>query len=139
MKVQIRHLTPAQWADISEMAHKVVFEKKKEASFDRIDYALMAVDEEGGCLGYLTARDLNRENVYWQFGGAFPSVRGTASSWTTFQAALEWTKSQGYKRISMYIENTNAVFLKFALKAGFLITGLKTVGQQILLEHALEL
>lgn len=53
-------------------------------------------------------------------------------------AAKEFCEKD-YKRITTYIENKNTPMLKFAMKIGFRITGIRNYKNEILLEHLLEL
>ena len=136
--MRIERATPHQWASLSEDAHLAVFGTLKPATFDRIDYALLAVDSQQKPLAYLTARETDHETVYWQFGGSFPGARGTPQSYRAFQAFLRYTKEAGYKRVTCLVENTNTVFLKFVMKAGFLIQGVRMFKSTVLVEHMLE-
>lgn len=131
-------LGPDEWKHLSENAHLVVFGKSKPAAFDRIDYALLCADEAGTPKGYLTARELDHESVYWQFGGAFPGVEKSLLAWRIYSSFVEFEKTAGRKRIMTYVENSNVGYLKMAMKAGFRIIGTRCVGGTVLLEHALE-
>jgi hypothetical protein len=136
--MKIEKILKENWAILSESAHQVVFGKEKPVSFDRIDFALLAVDEVSKRpLGYLTAREHDHETVYWQFGGAFPGVKDSVHSFPIYRAFVEWTRGK-YKRITTLIENENTVMLKFAMKVGFRIVGIRSVRGSVLLEHVLE-
>jgi len=78
MKIVVHKLTPEQWSGISEQAHRVCFNEVKPKEWDRIDFALVAVDEERKqMIGYTTMREIDHETIYWQYGGSFPEYRGT--------------------------------------------------------------
>lgn len=126
-------LSPDEWQQMSAEAHLVCFGERRDPSMDRIDLVLMAVDEEP--LAYMTIRELDSETAYLQYGGAFPSAKGTTTSFRSYMAMLEHLKMAGYKRAGTYIENTNKPMLKFAMKAGWTITGLRTFEGSVLLEH----
>lgn len=134
--MKVEKLSPQQWSVLSEKAHLIVFKENKPAYFDRIDYALICSDA-GTVLGYLTAREMDHETVYWQFGGTFPSARGTILSFRVYDLFANWTKT-AYKRVVTLIENDNIVMLKFAMKVGFRIQGIKNYHGNVLLEHVLE-
>lgn len=122
--------------EFSEAAHKIAFKELKPASWDRIDYALLAIDGDVAA-GYVTCRELDSESVYWQYGGAMPGTRDTIKSFRAYEAFVQWHKSR-YKRVATYIENTNTVMLKMAMRVGFRITGVRNYQGSILLEHLLE-
>lgn len=122
--------------DYSEQAHKVCFSKYKPASYDRIDFAVIAVDDEQLC-GYITCRETNSETIYWQFGGTFPEVIGTVKSIACFDEGLKWAKSL-YKRVIFLVENDNYPMLKLAMRFKFKIYGVRNYHGNILLEHMLE-
>ena len=134
--MNIKKLTPQQWAELSEKAHLIVFGKNKPASMDRIDYALLCEDDKN-ILGYITVREQDSESVYWQFGGTFPGTRSTIKAFHVFQAFIRWAR-ENCKRVAMLVENTNTAMLKFAMKMGFRIVGIRNFQGNILLEHLLE-
>lgn len=117
-------LSSTEWRHLSESAHLVVFDESRPAEYDRIDYALV-VRRDQELLGYATVRELDRESVYWQFGGAFPGAEKTVKVWPTYQALIEWTRKRGYKRITTLVENENVPYLRLAHKAGFRICGIR--------------
>ncbi len=134
--MQVDILTPQQWKNHSEQAHAAVFGEIKRADLDRIDYAM--VSRDGDILtGYITCREWDAETIYWQFGGAFPGTKSTSLSFKSYTACVEYAKKR-YKRVTTLIENTNPVMLKFAMKVGFKIVGIRNFRGQILLEHLLE-
>lgn len=134
--MRVEKLSPADWKLLSADAHKAAFETVKPVELERIDYALVCV--EGTELkGYLTAKEMDAETVYWQFGGAFPGTKGTHYTIRGYLAFVRWTKEH-YKRIQTRIENTNAAMLHFAMKAGFVIVGSRHVQGVTLLELELE-
>lgn len=136
--MKIECLTPAQWAPLSENAHRACFGKVKPAAWDRIDFALLAVEEETATVrGYGTFREQSRDSVYWQFGGAFPGAKDTALSFRAYQQMVRHLAKK-YTRVTTAIENTNTVMLKFAMKVGYRIVGTRTVDGSVMVEHLLE-
>lgn len=133
-----KKITNAEWQALSEQAHLVVFNEVKHASMERIDFALVAEDKDQSLCAYTTCRELDAESLYFQYGGAFPGTKGTTKSFEAFKGFLRWAKESGYKRVCYYVENTNAPMLKLAMKCGFLITGVRTYKQHVLLEHLVE-
>lgn len=118
---------------MSEKAHLLCFKENKPKEWDRIDFALLGVNDEGIPLGYITCRELDANVLYWQFGGAFPSSRSTIHCMACYCSFYNFCRTR-YKRICTYIENTNQVMLKMAMKIGFLITGIRNFDGSILLE-----
>lgn len=134
--IEVQILTPAEWKEFSEYAHKICFNEVKPSSFDRIDFAMLCVGNGRPC-AYVTCRELDPDTVYWQFGGAFPETRGTLLSWKCYEKMNEMIRGK-YKRITTLIENNNIVMLKFAMKMGYRIIGVRNFKGSILLEHLLE-
>jgi RimJ/RimL family protein N-acetyltransferase len=125
--------------DFSENAHKAVFAKIKPAYMDRIDYALLLVDEKfNTILGYIACRELDHETVYWQFGGGPTDLRGKGKGTECLEAVLEWAIPK-YKRVTFFVENENYPMLGLAMKFGFKIIGIKNHKSSVLLEHVKEL
>lgn len=134
--IKVEVISKELWAGMSESAHLTVFCEKRPWEFNRIDFALMAVDEKP--LQYVTCRELDQETLYWQYGGSFPSCKGTPKSFAAYKAIIETCRKAGYKRITFLVENNNFSMLKFAMASGFMITGVKNFQGSILLEHILE-
>jgi RimJ/RimL family protein N-acetyltransferase len=132
MALAVKQLSPDEWRALSEDAHLVMFGENRPASMDRIDYALI-VEEEGVPCGYLTAKELDAEGVYWQFGGAFPGTQGSGRSAQCYEKLLEWTFER-YKRITTLVENANVRYLKFAMHFGFRIIGCRMFDGIVLVE-----
>lgn len=123
-KVEVIQVSAEEWPKYSENIHKLVFKEIKPASRDRISYALLFVKEQE-VIGYVTVRELDDENVYWQFGGVLTRFRRGLLGCQCFEMALEWQKARS-KRVVMYVENKNLPMLKMALAYGFLIIGTRT-------------
>ena len=134
--MRVERFTAREWAAFSEDAHRICFEQVKPAQYDRIDFALLVVDDEKPC-GYVTVREHDPETVYWQFGGAFPGTKDTAKTFRGYQLTVDYTRER-YKRITTRIENTNIPMLKMAMKVGFRIIGTRTFKGSILVELLLE-
>jgi hypothetical protein len=131
--VKVEVLTAGQWQTIAENAHLVVFNEKRPAEMNRIDYALLTVDGDKVPASYVTVREVDKESVYWQYGGSFPGTRGSTKSFRAYQMFIEWTLKR-YKRVTTLVENTNTVYLKMALTCGFLPIGIRNFQGTILLE-----
>ena len=135
--IQIHAIPKDHWVVLSESAHKAVFGEIRPADKNRVDFSLLATDENDTPLGYIAVQEVDAETVYWQFGGSFESMRGTILSYQACVCALEWTKSR-YKRVWLRVRNDNLPMLKLAMKTGFRIVGVKNCQGQILVEHELE-
>lgn len=134
--VEVDVLLSPEWDKYAEKAHLICFNKLNPAEKQRIDFAL--VSRWGDRLmGYVTCREMDADTVYWQFGGAFPGTKDTALTFKGYTALIGHCKNK-YKRITTLIENTNTPMLKMAMKAGFLIVGIRNYNASILLEHVLE-
>lgn len=131
-RLKVKKLSPEEWLILSEDAHLIAFNEKRPGDMDRIDYALM-VEDEGIPCGYLTARELDKESVYWQYGGAFPGTRSTSRVVLVYEALINWTLER-YERITTLVENTNVKYLKLAMHGGFRIIGCRMFGGQVLVE-----
>lgn len=129
-------ISAENWAKHSEQAHLVVHGTYKPASMDRIDFALVA-QKDDELISYVTCREHDADTLYWQYGGSFPGTRETSVSFSAYRMGIEWCRGK-YKRVTTVIENKNHVMLKFALKVGFSIVGIRNFKDQILLELVLE-
>lgn len=138
--IRVNVIGATEWADLySEAAHLVAFGTEKPGSWDRLDYALLLVEEKTDAVtGYVTCREFDHETVYWQFGGAMPGTKGSTKSLVCFDAMLEFAKLI-YKRVTFNVENDNEAMIKLALHRGFRIVGVRNFKGHILLEHLKEL
>lgn len=135
--ITLRQLNPKDWKHLSENAHMAGFQEVKDREKERIDYALLAIHEEANSVAaYVTCKELDSENLYFQYGASVGDYRGShiaGDSWCSF---LEWT-SHRYKRVSMLIENDNDKMLKMAFRSGLRVYGIRFFKKWILLEHAI--
>jgi ribosomal protein S18 acetylase RimI-like enzyme len=126
-------ISQEEWmAGFSENMHKLVFKEIKPATRDRISYALLIVKDEE-VIGYVTVREMDDENVYWQFGGVIPKFRRSMTAVKCIETAIEWQKARS-RRIVTYVENTNLPMLKFYLSYGFLIIGTRTFEGKVMVD-----
>lgn len=133
---EVKRIEANDWVDkFSELAHKLVFEKHKPAEWDRIDFALLVVQGEK-LIGYATCREHDSKTLYLQYGGAFPGTRETSMSLPAYIRLIEWCR-ENYEKVTTVIENDNIVYLKFAMRVGFRIVGLRIFKETVLLEHEL--
>lgn len=138
MKLTIHKLGLEQWADLSEKAHQACFNEKRPVNMDRIDFALVCVDDDQKLMvGYTTMREIDSETIYWQHGGSFPEFRGTATAALGYSMFIQWCRER-YKRIVTLIENNNRPMLKLAFHNGFTIVGVRNFKGKVLLEHGIE-
>lgn len=137
MTFEIQKLDAKVWFHFSEHAHRACFNEIKPKDWDRIDYALLAVNDAEDPIGYMTCRELDAHSVYWQYGGAFKPIEKTIYPVKVYDAFINWHRGK-YERVGTYIENTNRAMLKMAARSGFLITGVRSYQGKILLEHLLE-
>lgn len=137
MKYLVELIHPKDWEMLSEKAHLAVFDTHKPKELDRIDFALLVKTESDEWLAYATCREHDAHSLYWQYGGAFPGTRDSSMSFQAYRAFAEYCQAR-YKRISTLVENTNVVYMKFLMKTGFRIVGLRNFHGSILLEHMWE-
>ena len=134
--ISIEQLTREEWATLSEDAHKIAFSEIRPTSMDRVDYALLGVDDDTlQPHAYVTVRELDSESVYWQFGGA---VGGSPiSTVRAYERAIDWSLDR-YKRVTTLVESGNVRMLKLAMSVGFRIIGCRTFKGTVLCELLLE-
>lgn len=134
----VEKISKEHWFELSKAAHLISFQTLKDPEGERIDFALLCVDKATQKpLGYLTAKEMDYETIYWQFGGVFPSAKFTPLSFKGYFMFAQWCKER-YKRVTTYIENTNVPMLKYALQVGFKICGMKYSQGALLLQCTLE-
>lgn len=135
--MRIEKIEKDNWKKFSESAHLICFKENRAHSLDRIDFALLAINDIDIPCGYVTCRETDSETLYWAFGGAFPSVKGTINSYRCYEDFIKWTAAR-YKRVYTLIENTNSPMLRMAAHVGFFVVGIKNFHGQVLLEHMME-
>lgn len=131
-------LQPADWLPLSEAAFELVFKGVHDRSLDRISFALLAVDEHTDApICYLTTREMNAEDLCWEYGGAFPQKAATVEVYRAFCAFHDWCEKR-YKRLFQVVENTNHRCLKLSMKLGFNIVGVRCIRGETLVEMVKE-
>jgi len=135
---EIKRLRPDEWATLSEDAHLAMFSERRPGYIDRIDFALLATEDDNrGIVGYVTVRELDADGIYWQYGGAFPSIKTSTTVLGVYRQFVEYCKAR-YKRITTLVENTNIAYLKLAMKVGFRIIGVRVFKGSVLVELLLD-
>lgn len=139
MTLRVHKVDQAVWKELGASTHQIVFGENPPETQSRMDFALVVQDLTTDLyVTYVTVRELDSDTVYWGWGGAFPTFRNSSAPWRAYQAMTETTFELGYKSIFTLIENTNAPMLKFALKMGYKIIGIRHVNGCTMLEHLLE-
>ena len=134
--LEIKRIEKLEWRSMSKDAHVICFNEVRDPYLDRIDYALLSVQGRTP-VTYCTVRELDAESCYWQYGGSFPGSKDTVLSYRGTHLSAQWCLER-YKRISFYVQNTNAVMIKIALKVGFKIIGVRTFKGAVMVEFLLE-
>lgn len=134
--IHAEFLTKEEWRNYSKDAHEISFEETWNAELERIDYAMLLVNEQEP-LAYVTLKETGEHSVYLQYGGAFPNSRGTILSYKAFAVMLDSLQKK-YKKITTLVENNNWGMLKFYWSAKFLVTGLRYFKNHIYLELSFE-
>jgi hypothetical protein len=126
-----------EWKEFSESAHLSVFKERIDPMQERIDFALLVADDANKLILYCSYRETDKDSVYMQFGGSFPTHRGDIKVLPAFLEMVKWCKAR-YKAIMFHTENTNHAMIKLGMKSGFNIVGMShgRTGK-ILLEHEL--
>jgi RimJ/RimL family protein N-acetyltransferase len=120
------------WDSVSSEAHKEVFGKNDLEGIEGVDYVLAVLEGES-ILGYVTVIEENKRVAYWQLGGILPENRAKPAMYRAYKMLIEWTLER-YLKITTRIENTNTAMLRMAMKAGFVIQGVRVWDGKILLE-----
>lgn len=128
---RIEKVSPEDWKHLAGSAHVLSFGERRDSNLDRVSFALLAVDELEKPAGYVTCIEMDKETLYWQYGGAFPDYLGTIHSLSGYKKFVGFC-SEMYKRVTTKIENNNLVMLKFAMKLGFKIVGVENFNGKIL-------
>lgn len=129
-------LSGDEWLQFSESAHLLSFGEIRPCEIERCDFALL-YSAEGKPHAYITCHEMDSETVYIQYGGVLRRETMKIFSYRGYLKMLE-TLAMKFKRATTYIENTNIKMLKPAMKAGFIITGVRVFKGMILLDHLLE-
>lgn len=132
--IKVRVLPKQEWDKYAEQAHLICFGETRHKEFNRYDFAIIAESETGTPLAYSTIRENDAESAYMQYGGAFPSSKGTPLSYKGYVELVNHLKDR-YKNINTLIENKNTPMLKFAMSVGFEIVGIRNFKNEIYLEH----
>lgn len=132
--IKVLEIPGPKWIEeYSEFAHKIVFNRLKPKSFDRIDYALLVVHVERDTpLAYVTVRETDHETVYWQFGGGLWGQKSILMA-RSYDAMLQY-QAKKCQRMWTRIENDNWPMLKLALSRRLKICGVFVAGKTTLIE-----
>lgn len=134
--MQITRVSLDEWRDrFANNSYTQSFGQNRDISLERIDFALIAVNENP--VGFVTCIEMDAETIYWQFGGAFDEIKRSLMVLTYYVSFINYCKER-YKRITTRVENTNISMIRMALACGFLIQGTWNNRNKIYLELCLE-
>lgn len=128
----VKQITKEEWKPLAKPVHEAVFGELWDPEFERLDYALIA-DVNGIAIQYAVIRESDRDTAYVQYGGSFPDHRNSIVSYRAYQAILNWLYER-YKAVSFLTENINLPMIKFAIKEGFIIVGMRNFNGHVMLE-----
>lgn len=134
MKIDVKAINKQDWRTLAVGAHLAVFNETWTPDRERIDFALLTVDEENKMIMYATIREMDSQSAYIQYGGSFPDYRGSVHSIDSFRAILKWLFDH-YVNVSFFTENTNWAMLKFAIREKFRVICTRTFDGHVMLEH----
>lgn len=115
------------------------FYEERDPELDRIDYALLGVNDHGKAVLYVTCTEFDKHTVYWNHGGATPPFEKSHTVYQAYRAFLKKMHEMEYKNVIMHVRNDNRKMLKLAAHSGFKIVGIRVNEKCILLEHRLNL
>lgn len=129
---KLTKLLPEEWSSMSEDAHLTTFGVNRPKELDRHHF-VMLVTHEKNLGGYFTCLEMDKETLYIQFGGVFPTYQKTVNASVGYALFIEWA-AKNYAAVWTRIENTNIPMIRLAMKVGFLITGVSVNKEKTFLE-----
>lgn len=132
--ISLKFYNKSEWEQYSKHFHALVFNNSDFSELENIDFACVVFDKDEP-IGFATMRVLDKLHVYMQYGGSL-----TKNNYTNLKGYLELIealKSQ-FENITTLIENKNQTMIKFAMKAGFEIIGVRYKKNCLYLEHSIE-
>lgn len=137
--VDIVKVHPEDWKSLSRNAHLASFAESYDGEdFERISFAVLMMRKgTQEIVGWATCREHDRDTLYLKTGGALRGAKTTSLSYSGYKQFIDWTSAK-YKRVVTLIENKNSDMLRMALKAGFLVIGVRVFQNRIYLECLIE-
>lgn len=120
MNIRVERVWPEQFNLVAKDIHFGTFGEERDPDKNRIDFALLCVNEHDKITAYSTLVELDDESVYMQHGG---SVEGTKFETVKSYLQMIADLKSKYKHISTRVFNYNIPMIKLALQAGFIIVG----------------
>lgn len=134
MNIEVKELSPTEWAEISEIARLKSFGDHRPPSMDRIDFALLVVDELEHPVGYATCSAINAEVVHLKMLGGFPNDTGFMSMAAGYLAVHGRLVEKGFKHVRTHIRADNVKVLRFSMTQGYRICGYTNFAGEPLVE-----
>lgn len=134
--ISTQFLTKEEWKGFSKMAHEISFQELWDPEMERIDYAMLLVNEKEP-VAFATLKEFKKDQVYIQYGGAFPSSKGTIVSYKAFARMVDDLLKK-YNKITTLVENNNWGMLKYYWSARFKVTGIRFFKEHTFLEFTFE-
>lgn len=132
--INLKFYSKSEWLEYSKQFHALVFDNSDFSEIENIDFACVMFDEDKA-IGFATMRILDKYHVYMQYGGSLDKTNYT--NLKGYLKVIEALK-ENFLNITTLIENNNKTMIKFAMKAGFEIIGIRYKKGSIYLEHSIE-
>ncbi len=132
-------LSPDEWTEFAEFAHRAVFGELIPKNFLRIDFAVLCIDDKNkDPIMYATCRETDTETVYWQYGGAVDKARRSLKVSIFYRKLIDFCWGKGYKSINTLVDANNVDYLELAMNNGFRIIGCRNWDGNVFVELCLK-
>ncbi len=132
-------MTPSEWAEISEVARAKSFGDVRPSDVDRIDFAMMLVDDYGRPAGYATGSAINAEVFHLKMGGAFPNDVGRMTMKHLYPLVHQHLRALGFGHVLTCVRSENVAVLRHAMRQGYRICGFSNFAGEPLVELSYDL
>jgi hypothetical protein len=139
LKLTLKILTPSEWAEIAEVARLKSFGDFRPASFDRIDFAMLLLDDQNRPVGYANGSALTADTWHMKYVAAFHRDVGIHVMGDFDPIVHGHLRALGFRRVLTHISPENLPALRFTMKLGYRICGYANFANEPLVELTLDL
>lgn len=134
MKLKTNIISREIWLqDFGYDAHQDLFGNFDLETMPFFDFAVLVTSEENERLTYGLAKEVDRDSLYFTYGGMFSKFRNQKMGAECFHAVVDAAKSD-YKRAGFATKTSNIGMIKLGFNEGFEIVGLRLIKEILYVE-----
>lgn len=133
--IRVERLDKDTWnKGFAHLAHQAVFRESFDSDLKDLSFGLLGINETHTLVAYCTVAEVGENSCFILYGGAFADFRNSITAFNAFREFDNYLSSR-YDSLGFLTENKNKPMIKYGIRQGFTIIGMRFSRDKIFLEH----